>query len=503
MLQQNKSVAIIGGGLGGLFCGALLAKEGLRVTVIEKNTGIGGGLQSFQRFGITFDAGMHIVGGMNEGGSIYRICKYLGIIDRMSLLPVDDDCIDRLHFVEDGATYSIAKGMKGFVESLAVHFPGQRENLQQYVDAMFRLTQETDLFYLRPSRSNIFMHSEDFLLPVGEFIAKYITDSHLQSVLAYMNPLYAGKADTTPAYVHSIINVLYINGACRFVGGSQLFAEELKAYIEEHGGSVLTGDPAVKVISEERTIKELVTRSGRLVSADYFVSSVHPCSLLKLLDDSQIFPKAFRTRLEEIPNSYSAFTLYVKLKEDRVPYFNHTRYCVSRYDAIWHYSRYDAQWPRGVMYLTPPEKNQGTYSRKMIITSPMQWEAVERWKDTSLGHRTEDYQQWKQQCADRMLTLLEKAMPGIRDSIEAVNTASPLTIRDYYDVRNGSMYGYIKECGNIAKSQMNVVTKVSNLFFTGQNVNLHGFCGVPLTAISTCEAILGSNYLIDRLNESY
>ena len=46
---MEKSVIIIGGGLGGLFCGAFLAKEGLRVTVLEKNATIGGGLQTFAR----------------------------------------------------------------------------------------------------------------------------------------------------------------------------------------------------------------------------------------------------------------------------------------------------------------------------------------------------------------------------------------------------------------------------------------------------------------------
>ena len=44
------------------------------------------------------------------------------------------------------------------------------------------------------------------------------------------------------------------------------------------------------------------------------------------------------------------------------------------------------------------------------------------------------------------------------------------------------------------------MTKVSNLFLTGQNNNLHGFCGVPLTAIQTCEAILGRNYVLNQLN---
>ena len=38
---MNKTAIIIGGGLGGLFTGAILAKEGLRVTVLEKNATAG------------------------------------------------------------------------------------------------------------------------------------------------------------------------------------------------------------------------------------------------------------------------------------------------------------------------------------------------------------------------------------------------------------------------------------------------------------------------------
>ena len=39
---MEKSAVIIGGGLGGLFTGAILSKEGVKVTVIEKNPTVGG-----------------------------------------------------------------------------------------------------------------------------------------------------------------------------------------------------------------------------------------------------------------------------------------------------------------------------------------------------------------------------------------------------------------------------------------------------------------------------
>jgi phytoene dehydrogenase-like protein len=56
-------VAIVGGGLGGLQCGYILAKNGLNVCIVEKNPVLGGCLQSYRRRGaegtLEFDAGMH------------------------------------------------------------------------------------------------------------------------------------------------------------------------------------------------------------------------------------------------------------------------------------------------------------------------------------------------------------------------------------------------------------------------------------------------------------
>ena len=63
---MKEHIIIIGGGLGGLFTGAILAKEGYRITIFEKNKIIGGGLQSFKRRGHVFDTGMHILGGFRK-----------------------------------------------------------------------------------------------------------------------------------------------------------------------------------------------------------------------------------------------------------------------------------------------------------------------------------------------------------------------------------------------------------------------------------------------------
>jgi all-trans-retinol 13,14-reductase len=52
-------------------------------------------------------------------------------------------------------------------------------------------------------------------------------------------------------------------------------------------------------------------------------------------------------------------------------------------------------------------------------------------------------------------------------------------------------------------SQLPIWTKVKNLLLTGQNINLHGICGVPLTAVNTVEALVGQNKLIEKINNLY
>lgn len=500
---MKQKVIIIGGGLGGLFTGAILSKEGFGVTVVEKNAVVGGGLQSFERFGELFDTGMHVVGGLQPQGNIWKICRYLGILDDMKVRDVDDDCADLLYFSEDDRYYRIGKGRERFVETLAKSFPEEREDIERYVNAVLKMADKVDLFNLRPTEGqlSVFVDSEDMLTAADDFIAKFTSDRRLRSVLAYMNPLYGGRAHETPAYIHAIISTLYIKGASRFVGGSGQFAQLLCDRIRQQGGEIITSDGVEWIEIRDRKVDFVRTRTGRVLTAEYYISDIHPCSLFRLTDE-KAFPKSYRDRLNAIPNTHSAFSLYIKLKPDSFPYINHSVYYMTKYSDVWNFSRTDRPWPLGFLMMTPPNEKQGKYATKVLVTAPMPFQMVKRWENTTVGHRGEDYEVWKRDRADELLAQMEEMYPNFRNAIEAINSASPLTIRDYYGVKDGSICGFAKNCQNMTLSQVPVVTKVRNLLLTGQNNNLHGFCGVPLTAINTCEAILGLNYVVNKINEA-
>lgn len=500
-MNNMKDVLIIGGGLGGLFTGAFLSKENCKVTVLEKNAIIGGGLQTFSRYGCKFETGMHILGGFRKGGVLNRMCSYLGIMDSLNIVELDRDCMDSLTYLAEGKTFKVAMGRENFINSFAAEFPAERENLERYVDKMYELTEEVDLFYLRPEKDNFFSHSEMFLWSADKFISHFIKDETLCSVLSYMNPLYGGVKGHTPAYVHALINVFYIEEESRFVGGSQQLADALANVIRENGGEVLANKTASRINVEDALVKDVETSDGGCYKADVYISAIHPCSMLDILDE-HAFNKAYRSRLREIPNSSSAFLTFIVFKDNTFKYINHNCYYQHNYSMSWTHAEYtEEEWPTGFLYITPPTEN-GVYAKTMIINSVMRFDEVEKWKNTKCGTRGKDYEEWKLKHQEKILDRMEELHPGFRNCIEHAFSASPLTFLDFYNTKDGSIYGYGKDSENISYSRISIFTKLKNLYLTGQNVNLHGICGVPLTAINTAEAIVGRNVVLNKIIES-
>lgn len=500
--HTKPSTLVIGGGLGGLVSGALLAKEGHRVTVLEKNHIIGGGLQCFSRNGILYPTGMHIFGGFQPGGQLNKICSYLGILDKLHLHATDSHSFDEIRSLGDNRIYLMPRGREAYTNYLCKQFPHEAEGIRAYVDAIYRLTQEEDLFYLREATHSPMDHSDQMLWPADKFIAHYIHDPELQTLLAYLSPLYAGVHGETPAITHALINVLHIEGTHQFIGGSQQLADALAEVIKQHGGSVLPDEEVDHVDVQNHRIHTVHTRSGHQYEADNYISDV-PLNVLLQILPRNAFPPSFRHRLQEAPCSYSAFKVYIKFKDRTFPYINRPCYCTQkRADNLSTLQCSQDQWPREMMYMTHPTHQPTEYAQTMTIISPMPWEWVRPWEETTVGHRGASYRKWKQQCIGKVLQMLESAHPGFNDCIESVEASSPLTIRDYYGNKEGSLYGLRRDCNNMMLTQLSVYTKVRNLYLTGQDVNIHGMCGVALTAVSTAEAVLQDNLLRCRIAQT-
>ena len=88
LYTSQKKVIVIGSGFGGLCSAAILAKEGYDVTVLEKNSHMGGRAMTFDAKGFRFDMGpsWYLMPGVFE-----NFFKLFGknISDYVKLKPLD------------------------------------------------------------------------------------------------------------------------------------------------------------------------------------------------------------------------------------------------------------------------------------------------------------------------------------------------------------------------------------------------------------------------------
>ena len=68
LLKEKYDVIIIGAGLGGLTAGALLAKRGIDILIVEQNYLPGGACTSFRREDRIFDSGAALFFGFGKEG---------------------------------------------------------------------------------------------------------------------------------------------------------------------------------------------------------------------------------------------------------------------------------------------------------------------------------------------------------------------------------------------------------------------------------------------------
>ena len=195
-----------------------------------------------------------------------------------------------------------------------------------------------------------------------------------------------------------------------------------------------------------------------------------------------------------LENTFGMFTVSLVLKPHTISYFNHNDY-IYREANVWDF--YEKKGPVGGEMLScrVPENallsadgeilDKELYAEQIDILTPMLWNEVSQWKDTTVGRRGEAYKAMKQQRAKECIALAETVIPGLSDAIDKVYTSTPLTYRDYTLTPNGSAFGIRKDSGNSLMTQLSVHTPVPNLLLTGQSPILHGLEGVTMTAMET------------------
>ena len=498
-MSEKFDIIIIGSGLGGLICGYILSREGYNVCIVEKNHQLGGNLQTFNRDGHKFDIGLHYFGSMEEGQTLYRFFKYFGLVDKLKLRKLDEEGYDVLSFGEDANEYRHAQGYAQFESGLSKSFPHESENIRAYT-RMIRETIESiplyDLDHTLEYTLNPY-HISRCAMAAIDAVTKDIT---LQHVLAGANSMYHGAMHRTPLYVHACIRNSFIESAWRPVDGSDQIANLLAESIKNHGGTILLNAEVSQLLVEEDKITGIRMKDGSEMAAGLFISNVHPATTLKMIDPAKI-RKAYRVRLEGLENTPGIFSLYLILKENTFPYLNYN-YFYYESERYFKDETTSENWPLTYLLYTPARSVDEAFTQTATILSFMDFGEFRKWSGIPRDERGAAYDEIREKKAEKLLALAEKKFPGLRNKVDRYIVSTPLTFEDFTGTKDGSAYGILKDCENPVRSIILPKTKIPNLMFTGQNLNIHGMLGTTISAVITCSEIIGFRYLLDKITHA-
>ena len=498
--MNRYDVLIIGSGLSGLLCGYILSKEGFSVCILEKQSVAGGCLQSFRRGENSFDTGFHYIGSMLPGQTLHSYWKYFGLSQKLGLEQLNSDCYDLVSI--EGEDYPLAQGLQNFAGRLTDSFPSSADFLDKYVNALSETVSAFPLynFELKGRQAKTVWMETNAWEFLRNMAGKDPGNLKLLNVLAGNNFLYAGRKAYTPWHQYALINHSFISSAFRMKQSSMEIADHLISSVKSAGGKVFTGQEATKIIALKEKF-QVETSAREVFVTDRIIAGIHPQSAIRLLDPSMV-KKTYRSRIMGMHNTVSSFGLYLGMKPGSFPYLDHNLYYHLNKDVWADAESKNENWPSMYFLYTPANSRQGSHSSAVCILSYMVYEEVEQWEKTSTGRRGKDYREFKNERAEKLLSVIERKFPFIRSSISNMEISTPLTWRDYTGTPEGSLYGIRKESDDHLRTMILPRTKIPGFYFTGQNLNMHGAPGVTIGAVMTCAEILGLEYLFNKIRNA-
>lgn len=501
-MKKEYDILVIGSGLGGLVSALILAKEGLRVCVLEKNNQYGGNLQTFAREKLVFDTGVHYLGGLSEGQNLYQYLSYLGIMQDLDVTKMDENGYDKITFDDDEVEYPHSQGYGNFVQQLTKIFPEEEENLTRYVEKIQDVCKE----FPRYNVVGDGQYNEDILyINAREFLKSVTPDKKLQAVLCGSNFLYAGITEKTPLYVHALTVDSYIRSSYKCTKGGSQISKLLIKQLRNHCAEVYKHAEVSEMIFDEvNLLKAVKTKDGKAFYAKNFISNIEIKTTLDLIGKHRL-KTSFTKRIDDLEPVISCFSVYIILKPESFKSFNHNYYHYKSQDLVWQQPSSNLEnWPDFYMLSCNPSKQHREFAESLTVLTYMDFAEVQKWENTfntvaEKHERGDDYEKFKQEKAEKIISEIEKKFPELRTMIQSVHTSSPLSYRDYIGGYRGNMYGFIKDSGNPMKTFFSPKTKISNLFLTGQSINMHGILGCTIGAFTTCSEILGKELIDERL----
>ncbi len=431
--ENEYDVIIVGSGIGGLTCGALLSKRGYKVLVLEQHYQVGGYCSSFKRRDFIFNTGVENVSGLWKRGPVSYLLKELGL--RKDELFIKN----KVRYIFKGREIN-ASNLREFMEVLSDMFPHEKKRIYAFFEDARKAYEECykDMEYGTPlpawlivkvyDRKKLLDYPKEHPYfydwmnkTYKEKLDEYFTSEDLKTLLCALIGYLGTKPEETPASsALTAVVSYYIYGGYFPKGGAQGFANSLKSIIEENGGKVLTRHRVDRILVEDGEVRGVRVGDKVFKSSIVVVNANAKTALLELVGEENL-DRNFAKYIRSLKMSPSCFMVFLGVDIDLSNYPTIIEDLDEGFNIVINSNADPSLAPRGKASVT-------------ILTGANYYDFPER--------GTKEYLEKKREFAERLIKKAEKVIPGLSKHVIVQDAATPKTFERYTSMPEGAIYAF-------------------------------------------------------------
>jgi all-trans-retinol 13,14-reductase len=320
-MQTNHlpNYLIVGSGLSALVFGALVAKSGQSVQILEAHEYPGGFGHTFTMAKqYHFNAQLHYVWDCGEGQTVNRVLKKLGIDQAVTFERYDPNGFD--HMRVPGYALDIPSDSEQLIQRLSILFPDHAKQIQGFVHEVQTVSEGLKCLSspLRPllilkHLPAAFAALRHYRSTLQDVFDQFSLPQAAQTLLALQWPDFLLPPDQLSFYAWVILFTGYQAGAFYPTQHFEQVINSLVNIIEENGGEVLTDTEVTEFLVDGKTVKgvkaiDRTTHATREFFGETVICNIDPKKAAKMIGIEK-FSRAVQQRLnyEYSSSNYMAY----------------------------------------------------------------------------------------------------------------------------------------------------------------------------------------------------
>jgi phytoene dehydrogenase-like protein len=492
---MSKSIIIIGAGIAGLSAGCYGQMNGYKTQIFELHDKPGGLCTAWRRKGYTFDGCIHWLVGSKAGTSFNRIWQELGAVQEREF--VDHEVYQRIEGT-NGQALSIYTNLDRLEQHMKELAPADVNVIEEFCDGARRLTRLGEAMGDFSGPTNLLdgIKMGIKMMPFIGIMRKYSKISAQDFAARFSNPFlrraFAAAFDMADFPILAVMMMLaWMNkrDAGYPIGASLEFSRAIEHRYLDLGGKIHYRSRVDKIIVENGQAvgirladgTEHRADAGNEVSAVISAADGH-ATIFDMLEGKYANDKV-RGYYEKLPIFRSWVQVSLGVARDlsneppMVSYPLNDPIDVGGEERKRLSLRHFCYDPT----MAPPGKS---------VVVVMFMSDYNYWK--KLYQEREQYDAEKKDVAIKVISRLEKWLPGISEQIEVIDVSTPMTVERYTGNWQGSMEGWLITTETMpmtmGKGMDKTLPGLDNFYMTGQWVEPGG--GVP-TAANSARRVIG------------